>query len=169
MFEKCQHARTASLFPPYCVDFPCNTQSIAASNRLVWRKNPSLLGKFPIFKQGLISQLWKGVFSMSFDPYEFDRDYSPANRRVVTEGEYTTRTFLWMVLGLMITFGVAVVGWITNLTLYVYVYAPFVQLAVLIVTLVMAYTMSARIEKMSVGTARSIFVAFSALFGFTLS
>ena len=106
---------------------------------------------------------------MSFDPYEFDRDYSPANRRVVTEGEYTTRTFLWMVLGLMITFGVAVVGWITNLTLYVYVYAPFVQLAVLIATLVMAYTMSARIEKMSVGTARSIFVAFSALFGFTLS
>ena len=106
---------------------------------------------------------------MSFDPYEFDRDYSPANRRVVTEGEYTTRTFLWMVLGLMITFGVAVVGWITNLTLYVYVYAPFVQLAVLIATLVMAFTMSARIEKMSVGTARSIFVAFSALFGFTLS
>ena len=101
---------------------------------------------------------------MSFDPYEFDRDYSPANRRVVTEGEYTTRTFLWMVLGLMITFGVAVVGWITNLTLYVYVYAPFVQLAVLIATLVMAFTMSARIEKMSVGTARSIFVAFSALF-----
>ena len=70
---------------------------------------------------------------------------------------------------LLITFGVAVVGWITNLTLYVYVYAPFVQLAVLIATLVMAYTMSARIEKMSVGTARSIFVAFSALFGFTLS
>ena len=108
---------------------------------------------------------------MSFDPYEFDRDYTPnpANRRVVTEGQYTARTFLWMVLGLMITFGVAVVGWITNLTLYVYVYAPFVQLAVLIATLVMAFTMSARIEKMSVGTARSIFVAFSALFGFTLS
>ena len=56
MFEKCQHARTASLFPPYCVDFPCNTQSIAASNRLVWRKNPSLLGKFPIFKQGLVAR-----------------------------------------------------------------------------------------------------------------
>ena len=54
MFEKCQHARTASLFPPYCVDFPCNTQSIAASNRLVWRKNLSPLGTFPIFKQGLV-------------------------------------------------------------------------------------------------------------------
>ena len=53
MFEKCQYAPTAVLFPPYCVDFPCNTQSIAASNRLVWRKNPSPSGTFPIFKQGL--------------------------------------------------------------------------------------------------------------------
>ena len=64
---------------------------------------------------------------MSFDPYEFDRDYTPnpANRRVVTEGEYTARTFLWMVLGLMITFGVAVLCWITNLTLYALdVYGP---------------------------------------------
>ena len=57
MFEKCQYAQTASLFPPYCVDFPCNPQRIAASNRLVWRKNPSLLGIFPIFKQGLAEQL----------------------------------------------------------------------------------------------------------------
>ena len=54
MFEKCQHAQTAGLFPPYCVDFPCNTQSIAASNRLVWQKNPSPLSTFPIFKQGLV-------------------------------------------------------------------------------------------------------------------
>ena len=35
------------------VGVPCNTQSIAASNRLVWRKNPSPSGTFPIFKQGL--------------------------------------------------------------------------------------------------------------------
>ena len=53
MFEKCQYTQTEGLFPPYCVDFPCNTQSIAASNRLVWRKNPSPSGTFPIFKQGL--------------------------------------------------------------------------------------------------------------------
>ena len=50
MFEKCQHARTASLFPSYCVDFPCNTPSIAASNRLVWRKNPSLFGHISNFQ-----------------------------------------------------------------------------------------------------------------------
>ena len=51
--EKSQYAQTAVLFPPYCVDFPRNTQSIAASNRLVWRKNSSPLDTFPIFKQGL--------------------------------------------------------------------------------------------------------------------
>src|SRR5699024_10547043 len=52
MFEKCQHAQTAGLFPPYCVDFPCNPQRIAASNRLVWRKNPLPSVTVPIFKQG---------------------------------------------------------------------------------------------------------------------
>ena len=47
----------AGLFPPYGVAFPRNTQSIAASNRLVWRKNPSPLVTFPMFKQGLASKL----------------------------------------------------------------------------------------------------------------
>ena len=50
---------------------------------------------------------------MSFDPYEFDRDYG-TSRRVITEGEYTAHTFLWMVLGLLITFGVAIVCWVTK-------------------------------------------------------
>ena len=105
---------------------------------------------------------------MSFDPYELDRDYG-AQRRAITEGEYTARTFLWMVLGLLITFGVAVACWLTNATLYIRVRAPYVSLILLIVTLVMAFTMVSRIESMSVGTARSIFIAFSAIFGFTVS
>ena len=41
MFETCQAAPAAGLF------------RYAASNRLVWRKNPSLLGTLPIFKQGM--------------------------------------------------------------------------------------------------------------------
>lgn len=105
---------------------------------------------------------------MSFDPYEFDRDYG-TSRRAVTEGEYTARTFLWMVLGLMITFGTAVVCWAVNLTLYALYYMPFLPIVLLIVTLVMAFTMSARIERMSVGTAKSMFIAFSLIFGFTMS
>ena len=43
---------------------------------------------------------------MSFDPYEFDRSYG-SSAHGISEGEYTARTFLWMVLGLMVTFGVA--------------------------------------------------------------
>ena len=35
----------------------CNTQSIAVSDRPAWRKHPSPLGTFPIFKQGLVRTL----------------------------------------------------------------------------------------------------------------
>ena len=43
---------------------------------------------------------------MSFDPYEFDRSMTPG--QAYTLGQYTAKTFLWMVLGLMVTFGVAI-------------------------------------------------------------
>ncbi len=104
---------------------------------------------------------------MSFNPYEFDRSYGAS--RPVTEGEYTARTFLWMVLGLMITFGTAVACWMTNATIYALYYMPILPILLLVATLVMAFTMSARIERMSVGTARALFVGFSAIFGFTMS
>ena len=102
---------------------------------------------------------------MSFDPYEFDHGY--ASSQGDTLGQYTAKTFLWMMLGLLVTFAVAVGCWITGL---VYLGAiPVVQLGVLIATLVMAFTMGARIQKMAVGSAIAMFIAFSALFGFTLS
>jgi len=105
---------------------------------------------------------------MSFDPYEFDRQYAPAGQ-TETIGQFTAKTFLWMVLGLMITFGVAVACWLTRATLYALFYAPWLQLVVLVATLVLAFTMAGRIEKMSVGAAKGIFIAYSVLFGFTLS
>ena len=43
---------------------------------------------------------------MSFDPYEFDRGY--ASSRGDTLGQYTAKTFLWMVLGLLVTFTVEI-------------------------------------------------------------
>ena len=49
-------------------------------------------------------------------PYEEERGYY-AQGQVESLNEYMTRTFLWMVLGLMITFGLAVLGWMTNATL----------------------------------------------------
>lgn len=100
---------------------------------------------------------------MSFDPYDFDRSMAPAQG--VTLGQYTAKTFLWMVLGLMITFGVAILCWISGAVYYAYQ----AQLVVLIATFILSITMARRIERMSVGTAVSIFVAFSALFGLTVS
>ena len=52
-----QHAETAALFPPYCVKFPCNTQSIPAKICLVWRKNSSSFVILPFFKQGLVKSV----------------------------------------------------------------------------------------------------------------
>ena len=106
---------------------------------------------------------------MSFDPYEFDRDYTSVQGE--TLGQYTAKTFLWMVLGLLVTFGVAIGCWVTNTTLYLIYSGSFqvVNLVALAATLVLAFTMGHRIQKMRVGTAIAMFVAFSALFGFTLS
>ncbi len=104
---------------------------------------------------------------MSFDPYEFDRGY--ASSMGDTLGQYTAKTFLWVMLGLLVTFGVAVGCWITNATFYALYYIPYIHLIVLAATLIISITMGVRIQKMSVGGAIALFVVFSALFGFTLS
>lgn len=105
---------------------------------------------------------------MAFDPHELDRDYG-APSGVITEAQYTTRTFLWMMLGLLITFGVAILGWMTNLTLYLYAASPLVPIALGLVTLFMVITFSGRIEKMSVASAQTLFVVFSIVMGITVS
>ncbi len=105
---------------------------------------------------------------MSFDPREMDRDYS-APSGVITEEQYTTRTFLWMMLGLMVSFGVAILGWVTDITLYLLVSFPMIHLVVLLATLLLSITMASRVEKMSVTSAQGMFIAYSVLMGFTVS
>lgn len=106
---------------------------------------------------------------MSFNPYEFDRDYGAVQGDSLSQ--YTAKTFLWMTLGLLVTFGVAVGCWVSGATLYLIYSGMFsvVQLVALIATLVLSITMVRRIEKMAVGTAIGMFVLFSALFGLTMS
>lgn len=104
---------------------------------------------------------------MGFDANEFDRSYAPAQRD--TLGRYTAKTFLWVMVGLLVTFTVAVVCWSTQFTIYALFTMPYIQLVALIATLVLSFTMAHRIEKMSVGTAVAMFLIFSAIFGFTLS
>lgn len=100
---------------------------------------------------------------MSFDPYEFDRSYAQAGQESL--GQYTAKTFLWMVLGLLITFGVAIASWMTGAVYIAYQ----AQWLILIATLILSFTMVRRIERMSVGSAVAIFVAFSVLFGLVVS
>ncbi|NBI09056.1 Bax inhibitor-1/YccA family protein [Colidextribacter sp. OB.20] len=104
---------------------------------------------------------------MSFDPYEFDRSYSASQGE--TLGQYTAKTFLWMMLGLLVTFGVAFFGYITDLTWVLYRDIPALQWILLAATLLIVMTMVHRIEKMSVGASVALFMVFSALFGITLS
>lgn len=101
---------------------------------------------------------------MHFNPNEFDRSMS-SQQGVETLGEYVSKTFLWMVLGLMITFGTALICWMSGFVFYV-LQAHFVILAA---TLILSFTMCGRIERMSVGSAKGIFIAFSVLFGLTMS
>ena len=104
---------------------------------------------------------------MSFDPYEFDRSMQPGG--VYTLGQYTAKTFLWMMLGLLVTFGVAAVGYVTDLTWVLYRDVPGLHWILLAATLILSITMVHRIEKMSVTSAVVMFLAFSALFGITMS
>ena len=104
---------------------------------------------------------------MSFDPYEFDRSMHPSG--TYTLGQYTAKTFLWMMLGLLVTFGVAAIGYATDLTWVLYRDIPGLHLILLVATLILSITMVSRIERMSVTSAVVLFVAFSALFGLTLS
>lgn len=89
----------------------------------------------------------------------------PTGQPAETIGEYTGKTFLWMTLGLMITFAVAIACWFTQ----AFVLLSVLQLPVLIVTLVLSFTMASRIERMSVNAAKGIFVAFSVLMGLSMA
>lgn len=99
-------------------------------------------------------------------------DYEPYNRNcgnqdsyTVTIGDFVSRTYLWMVLGLMLTFGTAIVSQMIGLVQVIYDF----HFVILIATLVISFTMSARIEGMSVRSAIISYVSLSVLFGLTVS
>ena len=103
---------------------------------------------------------------MSFDPYEFDRSPNPFENRYPL-GLHLSNTFLWMFLGLMITFGVAIASWLAGIAPIVF--STVGTIALLIVQLVVVISLTAMIENMSVGMAKACFVAYSALTGLTFS
>lgn len=93
--------------------------------------------------------------------YEAAKEHEPLDR-------YTAKTFGWMFMGLMVTFLIAVVGYATGMVWYVFA-VPQMVLVLGIAELGVVLYLSARITKVSVGTARALFIVYSVLNGVVFS
>lgn len=91
------------------------------------------------------------------------------NTPTVSLNTYATRTFLWMFLGLLVTFVTAYAFCASGM--YVSLYTRFAALpfVLMIGELVTVIALSAGIRKMSVGTARAMFFLYAILNGLTFS
>ena len=85
---------------------------------------------------------------MAFDPYEFDRSYASLEQ-TRSLSQYTVKTFWWMFLGLAITFGVALFGYLTNTVFYVFA-IPYAHILLLVAELVVVFLLVGRLERLSV-------------------
>lgn len=83
-------------------------------------------------------------------------------------GRYTAKTFGWMFAGLLLTFAIALFGYITGYVYYLFI-NPYLPMILLVAELGVVVYLSARIEKMSVGTARAMFFVYAALNGLVFS
>lgn len=103
---------------------------------------------------------------------QFDSNQNPA---VYDEGQfqlslsrYTTRTFLWMFLGLLTTFATALLVAVSDLKYFILL-TPAAPFVILIVELVVVAVLAARLQKLSVGAATGLFFAYAVLNGLTFS
>lgn len=83
-------------------------------------------------------------------------------------GSYTTKTFLWMFLGLLTTFAIALIGYITGSIVYVFM-IPYFHIVLLVAELAVVLLLSAKIQTLHVGTARILFFAYAVLNGIVFS
>lgn len=83
-------------------------------------------------------------------------------------GRYTAKTFGWMFAGLLVTFLVSFLGYATGSIIYVF-YVPYAFFALGIAELAVVLFLAARIQKMSVGTARTLFFLYAVLNGVVFS
>ena len=93
-----------------------------------------------------------------YNKYTFDSDYARAANGL-TLNQYVARSFLWMFIGLMVTFGTAYLGYMTGALIFVF----FVPIMPVVLVL------SARIHKLKVGTARVLFLLYAVLNGVVFS
>ena len=85
-----------------------------------------------------------------------------------TLGLYVELSYLWMFAGLMLTFAIAVTGYLTGAILFVFA-IPYGLIVISGLELLTVFWMSARVNKMSVGAARGMFLFYAALNGIVFS
>jgi FtsH-binding integral membrane protein len=97
--------------------------------------------------------------------YDYNANVYSQTRAGLSFSQYMSRTFRWMALGLLVTFAMSFVTAYTSL----YYTAAMLYLPLTIAELVLVFVLSARVQKMQVGTARAVFLAYAALNGIVLS
>lgn len=102
---------------------------------------------------------------MGLNEYDYD-GYSGYARESISA--YTVKTFLWMFLGLMTTFAVALFGYVTGTIVYVFA-IPYFHIILLVAELAVVLVLSARLQTLNVATARVLFFAYAVLNGIVFS
>lgn len=101
---------------------------------------------------------------MNENQFDFDSSYIRE-----TLGSYTSRTFFWMFLGLLVTFSTAWWGASSGLVWRMLWSVPGIQLILLVAELAVVIMLSARIHKIGVTTARVLFFVYAVITGVTFS
>ncbi len=96
------------------------------------------------------------------DYYDYDRGYGEPT---MTAADYMSRTYRWMACGLILTFATA---FVTAATPLIYL-VDSLYLVLTIAELALVIVLSARVQKMSVGSARAAFFAYAILNGMVMS
>lgn len=97
--------------------------------------------------------------------YDFDSAYANAG---LTLNQYVARTYGWMFVGLMITFGLAAALAYSGAVLYLFS-VPALPMILLIAEVAVVLILSTGIVKRSVGTTRVLFAVYSLLNGAVFS
>lgn len=102
---------------------------------------------------------------MGLNEYDYDEYSGYAGESI---SAYTVKTFLWMFLGLMTTFAVALFGYVTGTIVYVFA-IPYFHIILLVAELAVVLVLSARLQTLNVATARVLFFAYAVLNGIVFS
>lgn len=100
-----------------------------------------------------------------YEQYSFDSDYANTGMSL---NRYISRTFGWMFLGLLVTFGLGVFLALSGAVYYLFA-IPAVLMILLVAEIVVVMVFSGRIHKQSVNTSRVLFLVYSLLNGVVFS